>query len=306
MNKKYRSQIMLHITMFFVFAVLFIIGTFNDEAIAKKIYSPDHRIFNVVTAFGASMFFISYVFLFGALTQRTVNSGYSTTRRNIHCAIMAGLSVVTGFSGAAELWKRDCLGAVFPALFEHKNAAAAVTLVPVLLLFYAGYRLAESSQDNMLAKRIAILLLIMLAAVILMHSLKYAFSRPRYRTAILGYEGIGYVPWYKPFKGASGFISEFGIESGEFRSFPSGHSLLSVSLLSILQSLTWLSPKLKDKEFCLCIAGYCYGITIMLSRMLLGAHYLSDVTAGAMIAVMLSLIHIFMQSRIPDEQTPQH
>ena len=165
--------------------------------------------------------------------------------------------------------------------------------------------MAPKSADKALAKRIVCLLLIMLTAFVAMQVLKNVFHRPRYRTAVIGYGGIGFVPWYTPFSGASGYIAVLGISKGEFRSFPSGHSILSISVVYMIQSLTWFFPKLKEKALQLSTGGFFFGAFIMITRMILGAHYLTDVSAGAMIGITLSLVHILIQHRISLKQTAQ-
>lgn len=145
----------------------------------------------------------------------------------------------------------------------------------------------------------------MLTAFVAMQVLKNVFHRPRYRTAVIGYGGIGFVPWYTPFSGASGYIAVLGISKGEFRSFPSGHSILSISVVYMIQSLTWFFPKLKEKALQLSTGGFFFGVFIMITRMILGAHYLTDVSAGAMIGITLSLVHILIQHRISLKQTAQ-
>ena len=66
----------------------------------------------------------------------------------------------------------------------------------------------------------------------------------------------------------------------------------------ILPSLSWIFPKLKDKQILLILVGFVFGVAIMLTRIILGAHYLSDVSAGAIIGILLSLVYTFMQQQI--------
>lgn len=64
-------------------------------------------------------------------------------------------------------------------------------------------------------------------------------------------------------------------------------------------------PKLKEKALQLSTGGFFFGVLIMITRMILGAHYLTDVSAGAMIGITLSLVHILIQHRISLKQTAQ-
>ncbi len=151
-------------------------------------------------------------------------------------------------------------------------------------------------------RRIIGLFIVLLAAYLTMTLLKSVFPRPRYRTVVLGYEGIGFVPWYSPVSGAADLEQAFGLSSDEFRSFPSGHSILSASAVYILPSLSWIIPKLKDKQLVLSIVGLVFGCTIMFTRIIVGAHYLSDVSAGAIIGTLLSIVYTIIQLRLSVKQ----
>lgn len=132
----------------------------------------------------------------------------------------------------------------------------------------------------------------------LMQIFKNVFHRPRFRLTARGIEGIGFVSWYTPFPQASEFVEKLGIDKGEFRSFPSGHSILSMSIVYILQSLTWFSAKLKDEWFVSGLIGMFFAVLIMFTRMILGAHYLSDVAFGAVISSFMALAYTLIQHRI--------
>ena len=297
-KNKLKEQVIFHVGIQIVFAVMFVLGTFYDESIAKAVYSPGDLIAVMVTTFGIYPFFASGVLFTGALTERTVHSGLNKPLKVLFCALCGGLALYSGFSGSKALMSVDCLGEVFPFLNRNMPVILCVCVIAVYPLFFAGYKLAGKSDDKLLAKKIIGLIAVMLAALIVMETLKSLFSRPRYRIAVKGYGGIGFVPWYTPFSGAAEFVASFGLEKTDFRSFPSGHSLLSISCVYILYSLAWLFPQLKDKQNLMCICGFIFAVIVMFTRMLLGAHYLSDVSAGAAIGAFLSLIFTLIQHRI--------
>ena len=119
-----------------------------------------------------------------------------------------------------------------------------------------------------------------------------------------GVGGIGFMPWFTPFEGSAQLAELYDINADEFLSFPSGHSILSVSAMYILPSFMWLFPKLKGKYFPLALSGVMFGIIIMTTRMILGAHYLSDVSMGAIIAAVLGLVNTIIQQRISAKEAP--
>lgn len=72
-------------------------------------------------------------------------------------------------------------------------------------------------------------------------------------------------------------------EMDEAKSFPSGHSMWAGSTLS-LSFLMMVHPKWQSKEKTVFLGLICYAAVLMFSRMMQGAHFLSDVTVGFGIA----------------------
>ena len=146
--------------------------------------------------------------------------------------------------------------------------------------------------------KIVCLLILLALAYASLQVLKSNFPRARYRLVVQGYENIGFRPWYMPLEDIAKFIKDMGIDKGEFRSFPSGHSILSMCMVMILQSLTWFSQKLKDKRIILGVLGVAFSMIIIFTRLILGAHYLSDVSAGAIIVSILTIIYTLILNKI--------
>ncbi len=88
----------------------------------------------------------------------------------------------------------------------------------------------------------------------------------------------------------SSFIFNFFSTSSEFHSFPSGHSstIIAVTLIAGL-----ILPGLK-------IFFYLCGFLIALSRVVVGAHYITDVVAGATLSIMLfKVLSLLIENKYP-------
>ena len=297
-KKDYLSQLLFNIAIMLFFVVLFFMGTFLDEDIARTLFAPDNTVAAIITSTGVYPFFAVPVLFCGVLYERSVHSGITKSAKVILCIVFTLIALFVGFIGGGALADRNCFGYIFPFLNRNFPVIAVLSVIFEYPLFLVGYNFAKKTEDKLLVQRIISLLVILALAFVAMQGLKYTFNRPRYRTAVLGYEGIGFVPWYTPFEGAEGYSELYGINGDEFLSFPSGHSILSMSAMYILPSLSWIFPKLKNKQFLLVLTGFMFGLIIMFTRMILGAHYLSDVSAGAMIGTLLSLAYTIMQLRI--------
>ena len=288
-----------------LFILLLAIGSFYDENIASSLYSPNTFI-KYVTSIGAFPFFAFAVLFTGALYERILHSEMGKQRRIILCAICCTVAVFVGFIGAGTFVDKDSLGSIFPELNRNIPVIVGISVIAVPLIFRLGFNLAKKSEETGLIKKILCLIILLVLAFALLQIFKNIFHRPRYRLVMEGYEEIGFIPWYRSFDDYKLMIEKYGIDSGEFRSFPSGHSILSISMVFILQSLSWFSTKLKDKKILLGVIGLLFSVIIMFSRLILGAHYLSDISVGAIIGSVLALVYTFIQNAIDKSAARQH
>ena len=296
-DPNYKSLILFNILVLCFFAVLFTVGTFQDEAIAESLYSPDNLGIKILTSTGACPFFGFAVLFLGALCEEIISSGRKKSVRVILAAICYLIATFVGFIGAGTLVDRDSLGSIFPTLDRNIPVIAGICFITNPPLLILGYFFGKKSKDKALAKRIICILILLGLSFALMQVCKNLFHRPRYRLVAMGYENIGFIPWYTPFKNSKELIESIGIAKGEFRSFPSGHAILSMSLVFILQFFAYFNDKLKSKRLLLGIIALLFAVIILFTRMILGAHYLSDVCAGAIISTLISLIYTIIQGR---------
>lgn len=281
-----------------LFGVLLLLGTFVDKPIAQALYVPHNTIATLVTTVGIYPFAASVVLFMGVVCERTVHSEKNTLLKVIIGVTTIALALLVGYAGASFLTDEDCLGGIMPAISESGIAKLALSLIAEWPLFWVGWQLAQRNDDKALLKKAVCFTVVVLAAFVCMQMTKGIFNRPRYRIVAEGFEGVGFVPWYKISPDPANLIATYGLKANDFRSFPSGHAVLSISTISIMLSLAWLIPSLRGKEVKLCWIGFAFAVVIMFTRMLLGAHYLSDVCAGALIGLVFVYIYDVLQRRI--------
>ena len=232
-KKEYLNQILFNVAILLFFGVLFFVGTFFDEDVSKTLFSPDNTVAAVITSTGLIPYFIAPVLFCGVLYERAVHSSRAKPIKVILCAVCVLIALFVGFIGGGSLADRNCFGMIFPSINRNIPVIAVLSVLFEYPFFFVGYHFAKKTEDKLLTQRIIALLIILLLAFITMQALKYTFNRPRYRTVVLGYEGIGFVPWYTRFDGASEYAELYDINGDEFLSFPSGHSILSFSAMYI-------------------------------------------------------------------------
>lgn len=119
-------------------------------------------------------------------------------------------------------------------------------------------------------------LLYFLLVLIVMNSLKTIWGRMRFREMTDPLNE--FTRWYQ--------IRGRGKFDDAFASFPSGHSMNSAGVI-LLILLPDFIPVLQGKEKIMRIFAYIWCVTVGFSRVLMGAHFASDVTIGVMLSLFI-------------------
>ncbi len=144
--------------------------------------------------------------------------------------------------------------------------ASVGVLMGIGALFLAKQMLNTHRTELIKAALIIVLAVLMEEAFV--NVLKIVWSRPRMRDLTEPYAS-SFVSWYKPNSSALG---------GD--SFPSGHTAKAAGACFYML-LCGVYQKLKGKGVFFFLAGLIWTVLIGLGRIILAAHFASDVTAGA-------------------------
>ena len=138
------------------------------------------------------------------------------------------------------------------------------------------------------------LLFILIALVIVLGAanginniIKTIVSRPRFRFIEVYHQD--FTNWWEISKNKS--IKNWsldnipGITKEEFKSFPSGHMANIMTLCYIVPMIKNINNRMKGREEVLFLLPLIWAILLAFTRMLLGAHYLSDVCFGSLISL---------------------
>lgn len=88
-----------------------------------------------------------------------------------------------------------------------------------------------------------------------------------------------FMPWWQPGKTLRDTLVDAGVAAEEFKSFPSGHTANASSMM-LLCLLPHLSTKLHGKQNILFLIAVIWTSLVAASRIVMGAHYLTDTTVG--------------------------
>ena len=282
--KKMRLHIYLLIG---IFVITFIVGSFIDEQLNAVLFSRDNPFGLTMSAIGTIPGYGIFAIIGGGFFALFFKKEYKLIFRLMFIALsVACLGLGTYFSG------REFFG---PNGFYHQgwNIYGYLIALPIMLaLEYLGFVLGRKSDNpNLWLVYVIMMVAIFLSLIPGVTALKSIFHRPRYR--LLDLTGLQFYPWWKPCKNYKDLLATFeslGVTKEEFKSFPSGHAGATAVSLLFVTFLPFINRKYLKYQ--LPIFYICLGWTVlvMFTRMLVGAHFLSDVSMGILLTLVFMMI----------------
>ncbi|WEV75079.1 phosphatase PAP2 family protein [Bifidobacterium sp. ESL0800] len=260
--------------------VLLIIGTFADLRIDQALYMPGN---------GFSAFFERLAPLIGA-TVLMIGAAllfwtYRFVRENLAKLVLSGLVYLGSTLLGLALCYKYC----------HLFGVAYGVIVAILIAAIV-YKIPDELKRRYRWAGIVIVA-VFLCSMGVLEVAKILWGRVRFR-AMQGDLDL-FTPWYHP-NGKHYLVAAGGV-ADNIKSFPSGHSLWAGSTLSLCL-LALVEPRWKSKEGMVFGLALVYALVVMLSRMMQGAHFLSDVTVG----FALPLLALWLARHLLLKQLAQH
>lgn len=168
-------------------------------------------------------------------------------------------------------------------------------LFTICLASFIAYRIIKKYDKEELFRLSLSAAIIVGVALVALIFLKYFFSRPR-PWWVFGNDYLGVLTHpddYRAFWEIHPFEAFKNKEFREyFKSFPSNHTNTALMVLPTLLIYTKLDEKFdNDRSRTLIIySALCLGLLVALARMIAGAHFLSDVSAGILVAYTVSYV----------------
>lgn len=257
MNKKQK------ICFFSLIAILLVIFAFMDLHISKAVYNPESSFGHFFEAFGELPGAIIAVF---SLSSLIVTGKYNGKWKTILLNLIYGVLLMI-FSFMAAIMPMNYLGGITLPLAGYIAAIYALAALCLAKKY--------SKEHGVNLRQAAIIgILTFVAAIFVINIIKMWWGRMRFRSMT------------EPFKEFTlWFIPQSFTTNNEYMSFPSGHSANSAVILWITLIPTFVN-KFKGKEKYFQILAGLWIIMVMISRVIMGAHFASDVTVGASISIV--------------------
>ena len=277
--KKMRLHIFIAMA---VFIVMIIVGSFLDLQINQAIFSKNN-------GFGITMAALSIIVGYGVLAMMGGTffyHGLKLTDVIWQKILFIGASILVLGATVLLCARKEFFGINgwnIPDLVWLGYLLAA----PIMgACMFGGYLLAKKANNP----RLWILILIAaafaaLALLIGTTAVKSIFNRPRYRVLVSEHPNLFY-NWWERCTNSSSLISQYNVSPEEFKSFPSGHtSVCALGMLFVIMLPFITGKELKHQVIYFYIA-LAYTLLVAFTRMLVGAHYLSDVGMGGLITTV--------------------
>ncbi|MCD8327022.1 MAG: phosphatase PAP2 family protein [Lachnospiraceae bacterium] len=133
--------------------------------------------------------------------------------------------------------------------------------------------------DPAAVRRVALVFsLSILGQLLLVNVLKMLWGRARMRLVVSDPRAY-FMPWWQPDTALRSILTAAGVAADEFKSFPSGHTA-DGTMAMLLAALPCIRPELEPHRKRLFWFGFIIACVTGFTRIIMGAHYLTDVTAG--------------------------
>ena len=285
MKKRYHLLIIIGILL-----IGFVLGSFFDLQIDKVLWSENNPFGLIMASFGVYPCYAGLAFVGGGLMSTTIKRKELPLWGKIICFFLSGLAIVMAVYLCGGEWP-SVNGYNVPQLEWLSFLIAGVVFAGV---YCAGYLVCRKGDVKQLWAMLLVMVVIFTVSLLPAGFVfKLIIHRPRYRYLVR----TGVLPFYNWWENCAnykdyigGHIDGFPITKEDFKSFPSGHSGTGMIMAMFLSYAPIFFKKLKGKETIMFYIGVLWGLTMMFSRMLVGAHYLTDTCMGSLIVMVVFYI----------------
>ena len=270
MRLQNREKIFI-LVLFSALLLLLAAATMMDRALSLSAANTENVFgrFLEIWAEPPSLLMVAFSFALCAVYRARLRTPYFVLQTAL-CTLGCVIAVAATVYRTADYYTGE--GVSSPAVLA---IVAAVSLLLVFLCLFLSTRIRTDTLSKMFPAMLFVIATA-LATLFIVSTMKNLWGRIRFRDmAALGDDTLsGFVPWYLP-QGITGY-----------NSFPSGHTSNAVILFSASYYVDAIRPK---RARLIRILVILWIAVVMVSRILCGAHFLSDVVCGALITSVITL-----------------
>ncbi len=303
MKKRFHLLIIIAILV-----IGFVLGSFFDLQIDKALFVKDNAFGLIMASFGVYPCYAGLAFIGGGLMSTTIKRKELPLWGKIICYVLSIVAYGMSIYLCGKEWP-SVNGYNTPELAWLSYLISGIVFAGMYVLAFFVCKKGDIKQ----MWRILIVMTVIFTVALLPAGflIKLVLHRPRYRYLVR----TGVVPFYNWWESCPNYKDYFGmtiegfpITKEDFKSFPSGHSGTGMIMAMFLAYAPVFFNKLKGKETLLFYVGTAFGFLMMFSRMLVGAHFLTDTCMGSLIVMVVFYCanEFALRKKLFDnEETPQ-
>ncbi|MCR4911585.1 MAG: phosphatase PAP2 family protein [Bacilli bacterium] len=261
-----------------------IFGSIFDYQISSAIASPTSTLGLTISTIGPTIGFCGLVLIGGAFIGLALQKEWKPFIRILFLAAAIAAYVCGVIFAGQEYFSVNGFYGVVP-----KFVGYIITAVVFLGVEFLGYIIfKDNTYKDAWVIYLILMVVVLLALVPETQILKSIFHRPRFRTVIQG--NVPFHNWWQRCGNYKEYMETYGYISEEFKSFPSGHTGDAAMSLAFATFAPLAYSKLRKIQLPLFIGCFVFTMIVGLGRILAAAHYLSDVSMGAILMLVTSII----------------
>ena len=273
-----------------------VFGSLFDFEISKAIASPTNALGLTISAIGPTIGFAGVAVMGGGFISFIVKGKYHIVLKilfGVLAACCLGVSIFYPggeYFGINGFYNKDL-----------KWLGYVIVIIPEVAAMIGGYFLFKNCKnENMWMIFCIIIVLLLIALLAVIPTIKDNMHRPRYR-GLLIYDDIRFHKWWEPFKEYKDLYAQkkadptitkeqLKVFKENCKSYPSGHTAEASILLLPITFFPLADNRFKKYQMPFFYGACGLIVLVALARILAAAHYLSDVSWGATIMIVLLVI----------------
>lgn len=312
MSKKLTYIIKLSVIATLV--LLLIVGTFCDLSISKTVadlkvgkYFSGNHFANFLEGVGELPTFILLSACIGIFGYN-----FSKKKEKLKLAVLFATAILSFFVLSYGLIRCvETFAEIYDfsydiSWFGDELCCMLLSVAIIALGVYLGQKLGDKKLEKLQFFALA-LIIVCVANFGITQVLKEIFSRPRFRTLRLIGDYELFADWYKanPFTDVPKNLLALGVGEDGFKSFPSGHTSWACSLIMLAYLPTFIEGIGKRAKICLWTIPSVFVVVVAFSRILAGAHYLTDVIFSLIFSLIVMELVSFIMLKLQKKQKPK-
>ena len=279
------KKMRLPLIIYFSIAVIgVVVGSFFDYEISSAVASTNNAFALAVSMVGPTIGWCGITFIGGGFIALAVKRKYNLPSKIAFYALAALTLALSVYFAGPEYFGVNGLN-----MSDLEWVGYPIVILPFLGAGVGGYfTFKDSENEGLWIVFVVTVVVLILMLGVGVNVLKSVMHRPRYRTVSV--TEVPFYNWWVPCTGYKDYMQAYGLASEEFKSFPSGHTAYASLLLVPVCVMPLGNKKTEKYQLPVFFAAFAFVMLAAFCSILVAAHYLSDVSFGAVLSIISLII----------------